>query len=175
MATATAIGTAGGAAKFFEGRNMQRDAQKSINEFEWQNLANPYKDMQVSTMGADLQQEEAGRNTATSMDAVRNGGLRAIAGNVAGIQAQNNAVNMQIGANLDQQQQQINQMTAGQYVNNQNMMEQRQSNELAGYGQMMNVGMGLKYQGVDNVYNSVANAESAIMDLVKMGATGGAG
>lgn len=162
MATATAItagvGAIGGAVKFFEGRKMQREAQRAIDNFEWQDLQNPYENVQVSTLGSDLQREEAARNTATSVNALRSGGNRALIGGLGRVQAQNNLVNRQIGANLDQQQKQLDYAAAGQDVANQNTIENRQSNELAGYGQAMNVGMGLKYQGIDNMVNAVGAA-----------------
>ena len=54
-----AVSAVSGAAKFFEGRRMQRRAEEALANFEWQNLENPYEALQVSTLGADLQREEA--------------------------------------------------------------------------------------------------------------------
>lgn len=156
MATATAIaGAAGGAVKFFEGRKMQKKAEQLIDNFEWQKLQNPYADLQVSTLGSDLRREEAARTTSTNVDALRSGGTRALVGGLGRVQQQNNTLNREIGADLDQQQKQIDYATANQTVANQQVMEQRQANELAGYGQMMNVGMGMKFQGIDNGINAV--------------------
>lgn len=155
MATATAgVGLLGGAAKFFSGRSMQKKAEKFIEDFRWQELENPYEDLAVSTLGADLQREEAARTTATSVNALEKGGARALVGGIGKVQDLNNQVNKGIAANLDEQQKAIDKMVAGQKVVNQNMIEKRQSDELAGYGQMMNTGMGMKSQGLDNVINS---------------------
>ena len=155
MAAATAgIGAATGIAKFFEGRSMQKKAEQFIENFEWQDLQNPFRNLQVSTVGADFRAEEAARMAATSVDAIRSGGARTIAGNLGRVQAQNNAVNKEIAANLDEQQKRIDYAAAGQDVRNQELVERRQSNELQGYGQMMNVGMGMKYGGLTNIANA---------------------
>lgn len=166
MATATAaVGLASGAAKFFEGRAAQKKAEQFIQNFQWQDLQNPFENVQVSTLGADLRSQEAARTTATTVDAIRSGGTRAIAGNMGRAQAQNNLVNREIAANLDQEQAQLNKMAAQQDVVNQNMVEQRQANELQGYGQMMNVGMGMKYGGL----TSIANAAGVLGQSIDFG------
>lgn len=148
------LGLVGGAVKYFEGRRMEREAQAAIDRFEWQKLENPYEDLQVSRLGADLQREEAARNTATITDALRSGGVRSIVGGLGRVQQENNLVNNKIAAELDQQQRQIDFSSAGQDVRNQQVIEQRQANELQGYGQMLNTGLGIRYQGLGNMINS---------------------
>lgn len=173
-----AVGTVGGIMKFYEGRKMQKKAERMLDSFEWQDLQNPYESLQVSTLGADLQREEAGRNTASVVNAIQSGGSRAIIGGLGRVQAQNNLVNRQIAADLDQQQRSIDFAAAGQDVVNQGMTEQRQANELQGYGQMMNVGMNMKYGGIADVMNAAqaqGQTNMAIMDSVMGGFTGGMG
>lgn len=151
------LGAVGGTVKFFEGRKMQKKAQKMLDNFKWQDLQNPYENLQVSTLGADLQREEAGRNTASIVNTIQSGGSRAIIGGLGRVQAQNNLVNRQIAADLDQQQKDINYAKAQDDTNIRAMIEQRQSNELQGYGQMLNVGMNMKYDGMADVMNAVGS------------------
>lgn len=159
MGVATAVAGLGiSGAKFFEGRRMQKKAEKFIENFQWQDLQNPYDNVQVSTLGSDLRTEEAARTTATSVDALRTGGTRALVGGLGRIQSQNNLLNREIAANLDQQQKQLDYASANQEVNNQNIMEQRQANELAGYGQMFNTGLGMKHSGFDTALGSLGFA-----------------
>lgn len=159
MAVATGVVGAGvGLAKFFEGRSMQKRAQGMIDNFQWDDLTNPYKDLQVSTLGSDLQTEQANINTATSTEAMRAGGTRALVGGLGRQQAMNNQMNRQIGADLDQQQKQIDFAAAGQDVRNQAIMEQRQSNELAGYGQMLGAGQQMKFGGMTDILNTAGFA-----------------
>ena len=169
MAAATAIqgvaGIAGGAAKFFEGRRMQKQAEKFIENFEWQDLQNPFRNEQVSRLGADLKTEQANINAATSTEALRSGGTRALVGGLGRVEARKNDVNREVAANLDEQQAAINTRIAQQEVVNQNMVEKRQADELAGYGQMMNVGMGMKYQGITNAINGLGTAASGLAGI----------
>lgn len=146
-----AVGAAGGVMKYFEGRKMQKKAQEAIDNFEWQELNNPYDDLQVSTLGAELRQEQANITTAGNVEALRSGGNRALIGGLGRVQAQNNDVSRQIAANLDEQQKTIDYAGAQDDVKRRDMIESRQANELAGYGQMMNVGMGMKYGGIADV------------------------
>lgn len=184
MATATAaqgvLGLAGGATKFFEGRKMQREAQKKIDAFEWNDLENAYKNQQVSTLGSDLLREENARATATTTDALRGGGNRAIVGGLGKVVAQSNTVNREAAANLDQQQKQIDFAKAQDDVRIREMIEKRQSDELQGYGQMLNTGMGMRYSGIGDAINAVGVVGqglgmfgAATTPLVQGAATGG--
>lgn len=148
------IGAAGGISKFFEGRKMQKQAQAYIDQFEWDELNNAYENLQVSTLGADLQAEEAARMAATSANALQQGGNRAIVGGLGRVEAQSNQLNRQIAADLDQQQKQIDYAAAQDDANIRAMQERRQGEELQGYGQMLSTGMGTKYGGISDVMNA---------------------
>ena len=143
-------GIIGGFGKRAEGKRMQRLAQQAIKDFKFQDLTNPYKNLSISTAGADFRRDEAARASATATRAAMGAGARGVAalGNVV---AATNDVNREVAANLDEQQRNIDMMTAKDETRIQNMIETRQANELAGYGQMMNVGMGMKHQGLANV------------------------
>lgn len=153
-----AMGIAGGISKQREGRKMQQEAQKQIDAFKWQSLQNPYKTMQVSTVGADLQREASATTEAGMIDTLQQAGDRAVLGSVGKVQANSNMLNRQIAVDLDRQQQEIDRAAAQQDVNNQMMMEQRQSNELAGYGQMLNTGIQTRQQGWNDIVNGVGSA-----------------
>lgn len=153
-----AMGIAGGVSKQREGRKMQQEAQKQIDAFKWQALQNPYKTMQVSTVGADLQREAAATTEAGMIDTLQQAGDRAVLGSVGKVQANSNMLNRQIAVDLDRQQQEIDKAAAQQDINNQMMVEQRQSNELAGYGQMLNTGIQTRQQGWNDIVNGVGAA-----------------
>lgn len=148
------LGILQGTSKFFEGRRMQRKAEEALAQFEWQNLENPYESLQVSTLGADLQREEAGRFTSTAVDALQQAGTRGLVGGLGRVQQQNTLMNREIGADLDMQQKRIDEMTAGQDVQNQAMFEQRQREELQGLGKQMDTGIDMKYGGLGNIISS---------------------
>lgn len=171
MATATAItggaqaamGIVGGVTKFFEGRSMQRNAQKLISEFEWEDPENAFRNNQVSTLGADLRTEEAARMSATSVEALRNSGTRGLIGGLGRVQANNNMVNRENAVNLDEQQKAIDMNASQDDIRIRDMIEKRQSDELAGYGSMLNAGMGMKYGGIGDLINSAGMAGSTLL------------
>ena len=166
MATATAvtagIGAVGGAAKFFEGKKMQKRAQKLIDNFEFSELNNVQEDRQVSTRGADLAIEEANRMASTGVDALRSGGVRAIAGGLGRVQARKDQVTREVGADLDRQEKEIQAAVANDNAQIRAMRERRETNELSGYGQMLNTGMGMKYQGITDVANAAGTMGTAL-------------
>ena len=145
-----------------EGLQMQAEAKEKIENFEWQDL-----DVPVSTMGSDLMREEAARSSAMSIDALK-GSDRALIGGIGQVQANNNNINREVAATLDQQ---INSDAATKRA----MIETRQANELAGYGQMFNTGMGMKYKAYADFAQSAGNQSQHVMDLFTTFGGGGAG
>lgn len=84
---------------------------------------------------------------ATSVDALRNSGTAGLLGGLEKVQMQDNMVDRDIAAGLDEQKKTIDYASAQDRVLKRQMMEKRQTDELAGYGQQMYVGMDMKYQG----------------------------
>lgn len=160
-----AVGAIGGYSKWREGRKMQKKAQALIDNFEWQELKNPYKDLQVSTMGADLMKEQNARAVSTATQALRGSGTRGLVSGLATVQNQSNIMNKEVAANLDEQRKAIDFASAGEEGKIRDMMENRQANELAGYGQMMNVGMGMKYGGVGDMQAAGQAQSQHAMDV----------
>jgi len=169
MAAATAVQGAAtiglGAAKFFSNRAKEKRAENFIRNFRWQDLQNPFEKEQVSTLGADLRKEEAGRNTATAINALSKGGARTLLGGIGKVQQNNNNVNAEIAANLDQQQAGINTRIAQQEAIQQGMIEKRQADELAGYGQMLNVAQQNKWQGLTDIVNGIGTAGAGMSGM----------
>lgn len=164
MATAAqgAIGLAGGAAKFFEGRKMQRQAQQLIDNFEWRDLENAYTNKQVSTLGSDLMREENSRAMATATGALREGGSRALIGGLGKVVSQSNTMNRQIAANLDEQQKALDLAAAADDVRIRSMVEERQANELAGYGEMLQQGRSMKNAGFSEGLNAIGTLGTGV-------------
>lgn len=168
MATAAqgAIGLAGGAAKFFEGRKMQRQAQQLIDNFEWRDLENAYTNKQVSTLGSDLMREENARAMATATGALREGGSRALIGGLGKVVSQSNTMNRQIAANLDEQQKALDLAAAADDVRIRSMVEERQANELAGYGEMLQQGRSMKNAGFSEGLNAIGTLGTGVSGVI---------
>lgn len=171
-------GAISGFKKIKEGKAMAKAGQEGVDGFEWEDLTNPFDNLQVSTEGSDLRTDQANIASATVTQAARAGGVRSIIGSAGRIQAQNTDVSREVAANLDEQQKAIDAKRAQDETVIRGMTERRQADELAGYGNMIDVGNDLKYQGIGDL----VAVGGAIDDLgVKLltggmgGAMGGAG
>jgi len=159
MATATAIvggvsaigGLIGGASQAAEGRKMQRKAQGLIDNFKWKDLGNPYKALSVDTTGAEMELDSLDSFSATVLQNLRMGGNRSLGAGLMDLQrGRNDKVNSIIDK-LNKEREKLNFAAAGADMNIQAMEEKRQTDEIAAYGNMLSVGMGMKQQGMGNM------------------------
>lgn len=135
-ATAIALGVsaAASAAQAASGAARAKKAKKALEKFQRQELKNVTKDLKVSTLGAQLQTQEAQRRFATGVDALRSGGVRGLVGGLSSLEQQQQVQQQQIAAGLDMQQAQIDQMRVQDEANIRQMQEQRESSQIAGLG-----------------------------------------
>lgn len=155
-ATATAL-LGGGLAAFqaFQGVSDSNKAENALNRYKRQDLENnnPYKGLQISTVGSDLMREENQRTSANTVDALRNMGTRG-ASMAQGVVAANNVASKEGRTYLDGQVKERDYAIAGDDVNTRNMMEQRENADLAGLGNAMQVGDQNAWSG----FRGIANA-----------------
>lgn len=152
-AISAGIGAIGGIIKGVQSYKMMKEAQNKINNFKHQELTNPYKNLTPSTLGADLMREEQARRDASMVDFVASAGVRGL-GSLGVIQQGSNDNLWKTAVHLDEQQKNIDMMAASQDVRNQEIIEQRKREELAGYGQMLDVGRHGVFQSFADVSNS---------------------
>lgn len=148
-----------------QGSKEKRDAQKALENYERQKLENVAQDLQVSTLGADRQLAEQSRLASTQIGALQGGGTRALIGGLGKVEAGNQAVNDQVVAQLDQDQERINQMIASDNANIRGMQENRENADINALSsqyqagkQDMNMGLGNIVQGIGSVANQFGSA-----------------
>lgn len=148
-----------------QGSKEKRDAQKALENYERQKLENVAQDLQVSTLGADRQLAEQSRLASTQIGALQGGGTRALIGGLGKVEAGNQAVNDQVVAQLDQDQERINQMIASDNANIRGMQENRENADISALSsqyqagkQDMNMGLGNIVQGIGSVANQFGPA-----------------
>lgn len=127
LAIAAGVAGASAIAKGVVGISQTAKANRALDKFQRQDLKNVTEGMRVSTLGAQLNTREAQRRFATSVDALRSGGVRGVVG---GLGAQEQLMQNQqasIAAELDRQQVMIEQMRAQDEANIRGMQEQRDS------------------------------------------------
>ena len=175
-ATAIALGVSAAAstAQAVSGAARASKAKKALENFQRQELRNVTEGMRVSTLGAELQTQEAQRRFATGVEALRSGGVRGVVGGLGVMEQQQQQLQQQISADLDQQQQQIEQARAQEEANIRAMQEQRDSSQIAGLGaeiaagrQAVNAGLtGLAQTGLAAATMGVGEGAGAVGDVV---------
>ena len=122
------------------GLSRKSKAKKQLANFQRQELRNVTEGMRVSTLGAELQTQEAQRRFSTSVDALRSGGVRGLVGGL-GRQEQVQQVQQQrVAADLDRQQVGIEQMRAQDEGRIRSMQERRETAAIAGLGREISEG-----------------------------------
>jgi len=127
LTIAAAVAGASAITKGAMGIAQTAKANRALENFKRQDLRNITEGMRVSTLGAQLNTREAQRRFATSVDALRSGGVRGVVG---GLGAQEQLMQNQqarISAELDRQQVMIDRMRAQDEARIRNMQEQRES------------------------------------------------
>jgi hypothetical protein len=137
---AAGVGILGSGFQAIKGAQQARDARRALEEYQRQELRSPFEDVQVSTMGADLQREEQARLAATQTEALQGAGVRGLVGGLGRVEAGSQMMNAQIGADLDQQQRQIDMALAQDRAAIRGMQEQREYQDIAALSSQFNAG-----------------------------------
>lgn len=156
------ISAIGSISQMISGASRTSKAKRALENYQRQELRNVTEGMRVSTLGAELQTQEAQRRFSTSVDALRSGGVRGLVGGL-GRQEQLQQVQQQrISSDLDRQQVAIEQMRAQDERNIRAMQEQRESEEIQGLGSEIAAGRQLTQSGIGGFMNTgLATAQLA--------------
>ena len=158
IAIAAGAAAAGGAAKSIIGASRASKAKRAMESFKRQELENVTSGLRVSTLGAQLQTQEAQRRFATSVDALRSGGVRGLVGGLGQINQQQSQVQAQIAADLDRQQMGIEQMRATDQANIRAMQEQRESFDYQLLAGQRAAGQQALFSGIGDVAGAIGFA-----------------
>ena len=130
--TATAlVGTGISAFQTIKAGKEKKDAQKAMDNYNRQELVNPYENIKLSTYGTDVMREESARTVASLTDTARSMGARGAMGLIPKIQANANKVNQEIGMDLEQQDVNRQKMIAGGGERIMGYKEQRDNNNIS--------------------------------------------
>lgn len=169
MASAAAgvLGAGVGLYQTIEGSKQARNAQKALEEYQRQEFQNIAEGMQVSTLGADLQREEQQRVVASQIDALQGAGTRGIVGGLGRVEAGNQAVNKQIGADLDMQQKQIDQIKAQDEARIRDMQENREMQDISALSSQYNTGQQNMMSGLGNVIAGTGQSALGVQNYLR--------
>ena len=136
---ATIVGLGASALQVGQGISDANKAQKAIDNFEKQDLTNPFENIQVNTQKADQQTRAANANFATSIDALQRAGSRTIIGGIPRITESNILLQNIISQDLANQERENDLLIARGEERIQNIQENRENQALQGFGNQLNV------------------------------------
>ena len=157
-AIALGISAAASAGQAIAGEVKRSKAKKALQNFRRQELKNVTEGLRVSTLGAELQTQEAQRRFSTSVDALRSGGVRGVVGGLGRQEQLQQSQQQQIAAGLDMQQVAIDRVRAQDEARIREMTELRESGDIAGLGAEMAYGRQQAQQGLQGLANTAASA-----------------
>ena len=168
----------------FKGAKQAKQAREAKMDLvnNRQELRNITEGMRVSTLGSQLQTQEAQRRFTTSVDALRSGGVRGLVGGLGQVEQQQQFNQQQISADLDRQQQQIEMMGAQDQARIRDMQESREEfkigmlagEEAAGRNKMFQ-GIGLGMSGLKSMIPEAGEARIKDNPLLAGTKQGGVG
>lgn len=165
MAAATAAAVVGGVsaiAQTVSGISNTKRAKDAINNFQRQDLVNPFENIQISTLKADQQTEANNVNFASSVEALQRGGTRAVLGGIPRLNQQNLLLQNQISADLDRQDKERQRLIAQQDTRIQSIQEGRENSALQGLGQQLQTGRQDTFSGLSNLTSAGLSFASSI-------------
>lgn len=146
-----AIGAVGSIGQMISGASRANKAKKALESFQRQELRNVTEGMRVSTLGAELQTQEAQRRFATTVDALQSGGVRGLVGGLGVAEQAQQQQQQQISADLDRQQQQIETMRANDEAAMRGIREQRDMQQIQGMGAELSAARQQQAAGATNL------------------------
>lgn len=168
VVTSVAIGVVGvgmAAYQTYSGAKQAEEAKRDLENQPVQEVKNSYEDLQVSTMGADLKQQEQQRLESSQIEALQGSGVRGVVGGLGRVEAGSQAVAQQTGADLDAQRKAIDQAIASGDMTVQQIEEQRKNANIAALSSQFSAGQQQQWSGLQGMAQSASAAASGYSQL----------
>lgn len=165
-AIALGISAAAGAGQAIAGAQKAKKAKAAMREFERNRQELTGSDnLRVSTLGAELQQREASRRFATSVDALQGAGVRGLVGGLGRAEAGQQRVSQQIAADLDRQQAQIEQMKFQEQQALREMQESREAQKMGMIASEQQQGQQMMMAGIGQVGSTLMSGLTSMESM----------
>lgn len=162
---AISIGVSGYMA--YNAAEEKKEAKRAMNSYDRQDLKNPFENVQISTVGSDLMREESGRTSANLVDAVRQGGDRAIISAIPKIQAYTNLENRDAQKYIDDQVLKREYAIAGDETNMRAMKENRDNANIAAISSQIDKADQDMWNGISGVASGISYGANSIQATSK--------
>lgn len=138
-----------------EGEAMRKKAQDAIDNYSRQELTNTLSGVAIPQQEYNLRTEQIRKRTADMTEQAAMAGARGLS-MLPEIQSEEALQQEQVNANFEQSLYQLQLMKSQEDARIQSMYEEREKQELAGYGTMLNVGRQDYYNGMNSVLKGVS-------------------
>lgn len=149
-----ALGVAGSVDQKIQGGKQKRASKRAAKRFKRTEQKNAHEGRSVVTRGSKLALEENARTAATSIEALKSGGIRGVVGGSQSVQESTNRLNERVADTLDRQQVGIDRDKAADDVRIAGVNEARDNQELAAIQAQMNAGVQTSAAGSANLAQS---------------------
>lgn len=169
------VSALGGISKMIGGGRRKRQQTRELEQLvkSRQEITNINEGRRISMRGAEMAREEIARGTATSLDALRSGGIRGAVGGVQSVQESNNRAALQQGAMVDQAQMALESEFAQDEARMRAMEEQRQFSDEGRAQAGINAAQQDQYSGLGDIASSAFGAAALGLGSGTGGQTGG--
>lgn len=173
VATGTAIAIAAGAgaiaggAQAIGGAVRAKRAKKDLENYQRQEVTDLAQGLRVSTLGADTAIAGAEQTQATQVDALQAGGARTVLGGIQAVGAQKMQTEQAVAAKLDEDMARLQQQKYGDKVRQFGVVEQRQSQDIAGMAAEMQAGRAAVQQGLGTIAGTAMSTVGSLASLPK--------
>lgn len=153
MAGTSLVSAGMGVYKSAQGNKQMKEAQDKIDNYERQVLKNTLEGVATPQQMYNLENQQLQRSVANAQEAALQAGGRGLS-SLTGIMGNEQEAQQRINANLENNLYQLNLAKAQEEQRIQQMMEERERQDLAGYGAMYEAGRQTKYSGIGDTIQS---------------------
>jgi len=170
---AGSAGLLGSGLQIAKGIGDKSKAKNDLRNLEVPELNNAFEDIQISTLGSDIMNEENQRTTANAVDALQSGGVRSVIGGIPQLVGQNTLANRETRNYLDQQAIRRDYASAGDEQRIRDMKENRYMGDVQGLNNIIQQSDQNMWSGIRGVVGSAgyigrsidaANGDSTVGD-----------
>ena len=163
---ALGVGAASSLVQTIDGAIQRNKFQEAIDNFQRQELNNPYKELQVSTLKADQQTDQNLSTSASAIDTLQRAGARTLLSGLPKVQENSVLVQNMVSQDLENQDVRRQQLIAQGEERIRAIREQRENNALLGLGQGLQTSTQNMYSGLTHLA-STALAGDSLMRTTK--------
>ena len=156
-----AAGLALSGVQFANSQKEKKEAKEAIENFNQQELTNPFENLSISTLKADQQTDANLSSQASSIDALQRAGSREVLGGIPRLNENNILLQNLISQDIARQEEEREKLIAQGEQRIQNVRENRELGALQGFGQQLQSARQDQASAIGNAASSALSIASS--------------